>query len=112
MTHLNIYIDDETATLLREQAKKQKVSISHYVNNLIQRALVLEDETEGLSSLLKQPKFLTAFKKLLMFSTENLALSRYAIENLGDESLDSTNKAMLQKAKQHAESYVAGMFEE
>lgn len=112
MAHLNIYLDDDTANILRESAKKQNVSISHYINNLIQRALVLNNDSESIEFLLKQPKFLTAFKKLLMFSTENLALMRYMIENYADENLESTKKNTLQKAKSHAESYVAGLLEE
>lgn len=112
MAHLNIYLDDETANLLRQGAKKQNVSISHYINNLIQRALVLNDDSESIESLLKQPKFLTAFKKLLIFSTENLALMRYIVEQYGDDNLEKANKDMLQKAKNHSESYVAGLFEE
>jgi len=112
MPQMNVILDDATAKLIREGAKTQSVSISHYLNNLIQRALILEEGSENIESLLKQPKFVMAFKKLLTFNTESLALIRFMVESLGEREPDSSNQIMLQKAKTHAESYVSGLFEE
>lgn len=112
MAHINIYLDDETASLLRKHVKKQKVSMSHYINNLVQKALILGDEPDSISPLLKHPNFVAAFKKLLVFNTENLTLMRHLINNFHDDGSGGTGKNTLKKAKAHAESFVAGLFEE
>lgn len=112
MPQMNVILDEATAKIIREGAKTQGVSISHYLNNLIQRALLLEENAENIESLLKQPKFITAFKKLLTFNTECLALMRFMVENSAEDASDHPAQKMLQKAKIHAESYVEGLFEE
>lgn len=105
-------VDDTTANVIREGAKKNKVSQSHYLNNLIQRALILEDNIEDLESFLQKPKLMTVYKKLLTYGLENLALTQYLVKNLGDENYKKANDLMLEKSHQHAESYVSGLFEE
>lgn len=112
MTQLNIYIDDKTATIIDENAKKNKVSKSHYVNNLIQRALLLEDQMSDFESFLNQPKLQTIFKKLMIWNLENLALTHYLTKHVGDESFENANKEMIEKARAHAEGYVEGLLAE
>lgn len=78
----------------------------------IQRALVLENNAGDLESFLKQPKLMTVYKKLMVYGLENLALTQYLVKNLGDEAFRKANEHMLEKAHQHAESYISGLFEE
>lgn len=112
MPQITVIVDAATEKYLRKGCETQGVSLSHYTNNLIQRAIILDNNTESIESLLKQPKFVSAFKKLLRFNTENLALMKYMVSQLGDENSKKSNMEMLDKAQAHAESYVNGFFEE
>lgn len=112
MAHLNIYLDDKTSDLIKQSAKKNKVSISHYINNLIQRALMLEENIDDFESFVKQPKLQMIYKKMMIWNLENLALTQYLVKHVGDEGFEKANREILEKARAHAEGYVAGLLEE
>ena len=112
MPELTAIVDTTTDQIIRENAKRANISLSRYLNNLIQRSLVLEVNTVGITSFIDNPKFMKAYKKTLTYSLENLVLTQYLVKNLGDETFKTINEAMLQKAHDHAMSYVGGLFED
>jgi hypothetical protein len=112
MPELTTIVDTTTDQIIRENAKKESVSLSRYLNNLIQRSLALEENAESITSIIHHSQLLTAYKKTLAYCLESLVLTQYLVKNLGDETFKVTNEAMLQKAHDHAMSYVGGLFEE
>jgi hypothetical protein len=112
MPQLTVIVDVTTEHIIREFAKKERVSLSHFLNNLIQRGLVTEDNADSIASFLKKPKLRMVFKKLLTYSLENLALTQYQVKNLGDDTTMDTNEQMLEIARDNAIRYVEGLFEE
>ena len=111
MPQLIVILDEETAATVRQTSKKLGVSISHHLNNLIQRGLMVEHQVPENAPLLNQQKKTQVLKKLLTFNTETLALVKYLVSNLGDGAREKDNQQMLEKAMAHAESYVTGVFE-
>lgn len=111
MPQLSFIVDETTAKVIKETAKKHGVSQSHYLNNLVQRSLMLENSAEDIESFLMQPKMMAVFKKLLVHGLENLTLTQYLVKNLGGEHFKKANESTLKEAHQHAESYVAGLME-
>lgn len=111
MPQLNVILDEETAATVRESSKKLGVSISHHLNNLIQRGLMVESQAQENNPLLTQQKTMQVLKKLLTFNTETLALVKYLVSNMGDGTREKDNQHMLEKAMAHAESYAGGVFE-
>ena len=111
MPQLTVIVDVRTEHMIRDYAKKARVSLSHYLNDVIQRGLLVEENADSLASFLKQPPLQVVFKKLLTYSLENLALTHYQVKNLGDDSYLKTNEQMLEKARNHAIDYVEGLFE-
>jgi hypothetical protein len=112
MPELTTVVDAITNEIIRKNAKKAHVSLSHYLNDLIQRSLVLEENAESIASFLHQPKLLTVYKKSLTYNLETLVLIQYLVKNLGDETFKNGNEHTLQQAHNHAISYVGGLFEE
>ena len=112
MPQLTFTTDKETQDTLDARAEKAGVSMSHYINKLIQNALVSEAiPTEKVMGLM-HPQQRIVNKKLLSFCNESLALIRYLVSNLGDEILQQSSQEMLQKARNHAASYVEGLLGE
>lgn len=111
MPQLSFIVDDTTAAIIKETSKKHGVSQSHYLNNLVQRSLMLENSAEDIESFLMQPKMMTVYKKILIHGLENLALTQYLVRNLGDDGFKKANETTLKEARQHAESYVSGLFD-
>jgi len=111
MPQLNVIVDDTTAEIVRTAAKKQGVSLSHYLNNLIQRGLMLEDNTDSIASLLQEPTLLRAFQKQFKLNVEMASLMRYLVKNLHEETTEEGALKFLDEAKSHAESYTSGVFE-
>ena len=112
MAQVNIYVDDDTLRILQESAKQKQISLSRHINHLIQRALILGEDTSGLDTLLAQDKFIKAFQKQLQLTTEIAPLLRYLVKNLNKETTEEHDLKFLLEAKNHAEGYVAGLFEE
>ena len=73
---------------------------------------MLEENPESISSFIHHPKLLTAYKKTLRYSLENLMLTQYLVKNFSDETFQNANEHTLQQAHDYAISYIGGLFEE
>jgi hypothetical protein len=112
MPQLSFSVDDTLLLALQQGAKNADIPLSRYIRNLLQRALVSDANLSNNELSLMQPKLLGTYKKLLAFSVENLALTQYLVNNLGEGQFKNANEITRQKAFDHAVSYVAGLFEE
>ncbi len=117
MARFCISLLDEIHEKLKLNAKKQHISIAHYIRKLIEMGMELEkltDQNKGgsgeNSSIFSEEKQRILWKNLLSWSLESRVLSRVLFEKILDSKFPDV-KAEIKIIKEKSEAKASGLLD-